>query len=66
MSRASVEALIERWTQDLDFRAELRADPEGTVRRLGLPLSEEEWEALRTIDWSLSDQELELRVNKAM
>lgn len=64
MSRASVEQLIDHWINDPSFRAALRADPEGTVRRSGLALTAEEWAAMRNMDWSLTDQELKLRVSK--
>ena len=38
------------------FRAELRRDPEGTVRARNIELNEDEWAALRSVDWSLSDE----------
>ena len=61
MSRASVEQLLDRWMNEPAFAAQLRKDPEGTVRAMNVELSEDEWAALRRIDWSLSDQELKLR-----
>lgn len=50
MSRDAVESLGDRWIGEPSFRAELRADPEGAVRRTGLELEEEEWPALQSID----------------
>jgi len=49
---------------DPGFRQELRADPEAAVRRTGAELDAEEWAALRSIDWSTSDEELTARANK--
>ncbi len=64
MSRASVEELVERWLEDPAFRAAVRQDPEGTVLATGLELDADEWAAIRSIDWSLSDAELSSRVSK--
>ena len=64
MSREAVKTLIDRWMNDPGFRQELRADPEGAVRRTGAELDAEEWAALRSIDWSTSDEELTARANK--
>lgn len=63
MSRESIERLIDRWMNDMDFRAELRRDPEAAVRASGEELSADEWEALRNVDWSLSDEELLARAS---
>ena len=63
MSRAAVENLIDRWMNEPDFRAALRPDAEAAVRPSGADLSAEEWDALRRIDWSLPDEELQSRVN---
>ena len=58
MSREAVDTLVQRWTDDPEFRASLRQDPEGTVRQSGAELDADEWEALRAVDWSRSDDEL--------
>lgn len=63
MSRQAVKQLIDRWINEPAFREELRADPEGTVRRSGLELVEDEWQALRQIDWPLPNEELQARAN---
>ncbi|MGO9059537.1 MAG: Os1348 family NHLP clan protein [Candidatus Binataceae bacterium] len=65
MSRAAVETLIDRWMNEPDFRAALRQDAEAAVRTSGVELTSEEWDALRRIDWNLSDEELQSRVNAA-
>jgi predicted ribosomally synthesized peptide with nif11-like leader len=64
MSREGVETLMDRWTNDPAFRTQLRADPEGAARAAGVDLDTEEWAALRGIDWSLSDEELQARSSK--
>ena len=64
MSRQAVEELMDRWMNEPAFRAEIRQDPEGTVRRSGAELDEDEWAALRSIDWSLPDEELRARASK--
>ncbi len=64
MSREAIEELVDRWMNDPAFQAEVRQDPEGAVRRTGLELDADEWAALKTIDWSLSDEELMTRTSK--
>ena len=55
--------LMDRWLADAAFRTELRADPEGAVRRLGLALDADQWAAVRR-QLTLSDAELQARVSK--
>ena len=64
MSREAVNELFDRWVNDAAFRQEVRTDAEGAVRRAGAQLDEDEWAALRTVDWNLPDTELEARVSK--
>ena len=65
MSRQAVEQLIDRWMNDPSFRSEVRIDPEAAVRRAGAELSEDEWAAVRSVDWNLPDGELRTRCPKA-
>ena len=60
-----MEELIDQWMNDDSFRAELRRDAEATVRARNIELNEDEWAALRSVDWSLSDEALQARVSKA-
>lgn len=60
----NLETLIDRWMNDISFREALRADPAGTVRSTGIELTEDEWMALRAIDWNASDEELQARVSR--
>lgn len=64
MSRTAVEQLMDRWMNEPAFRDEMRMDPEGTVRRAGVELDAHEWDALRSVDWSASDGELQARVSR--
>lgn len=61
MRRQAVEQLMDRWMNDPSFRNEVRRDPEAAVRRAGADLSEDEWAALRSVDWSLPDEQLQTR-----
>lgn len=47
MSREVVRHLIDRWVDEPAFRDAICKDPEGTVRRCGAELDEEELAALR-------------------
>jgi len=63
MSRESIESLVERWMEDTSFRAAVRTDPETAIKSTGLELSSDEWAAIRTFDWNVSDEELTTRAN---
>ena len=63
MSREAVSQLIDRWMNDASFRQEVRNDPEGAVRGTGAQLDQDEWAALRNVDWKLPDEQLRARVN---
>jgi hypothetical protein len=63
MSREAVSKLVDRWINEPAFRTQMRADLEGTVKRSGVELDADEWAALRNVDWSLSDEQLQARVN---
>lgn len=66
MSLKAVGDVIEQWINDPQFRAELRKDPEGTIRKSGCTLSEEEWKIFRMIDWKQSDEALKARISKGL
>lgn len=63
MSRETVGKLVDQWINDPAFRAQMRADPEGAVQRSGALLDPDELAALRSVDWSLSDTQLQARAN---
>jgi hypothetical protein len=64
VNNTAMEKMIDQWMNDESFRAELRRDPEGTVRARNIELNEDEWAAVRSVDWSLSDEALHARVSK--
>jgi len=62
---STLELIMDRWFNDALFRAELSADPEGTVRRGGFELNEMEWAALRRWEnGSLAHEALQPRITK--
>ncbi len=61
----SMQQLADRFMNDADFREQMQQDPQGAAERSGLPLDEEDKQALMSIDWSDSDEQLKERVSKA-
>ena len=64
-NQEAMQQLADRFMNDADFREEMRKDPEGAAERSGYALDEEDRQALRSVDWSGSDEELNERVSKA-
>ncbi len=60
----SVNTLIDKWMNDMSFRASIRKDPEATIKKLHIELTPEEWTAFRAIDWTQSDEALSARASK--
>jgi hypothetical protein len=60
----SMQQVADKFMNDTQFREEMRQDPEGAAERSGLPLDEEDRQALRSMDWSGSDEALNDRVSK--
>ena len=63
-NQEAMQQLTDRFMNDADFREEMRKDPEGTAERSGFALDEEDRQALRSVDWSGTDEELNERVSK--
>jgi hypothetical protein len=61
----SMQQLADRFMNDANFREQMQQDPQGAAERSGLPLDEEDKQALMSIDWSGSDEQLNDRVSKA-
>ncbi len=55
----SMQQLADRFNNDPEFRKRMRRDPEGTAESTGLPLDDEDRQALRSMDWKSSDEESE-------
>ena len=60
----AMQQLADRFVNDAQFREQMRRDPEGAAERSGMRLDDEDREALRSVDWSGSDEELKERVSK--
>jgi hypothetical protein len=63
MSHEPLHSLIDRWTSDVQFRADVRVDPLAAIARAGIALSPDEQAAVQAVDWSLSDDELTARAS---
>ncbi len=63
-NQEAMQQLAGRFMEDAEFREQMRKDPEGTAERSGFALDEEDRQALRSMDWSGSDEELKERVSK--
>lgn len=65
MSRETVEKLMDRWINEPAFRTAMRKNPEAAVQSSGMQLDQDEWAALRSVDWNLPDAELQSRISRA-
>ncbi len=63
MSSTALDQIMDRYTSDPAFKAQLQADPEAAAKSAGITLTDEDRQALRGLDFSLSDQELQQRVS---
>jgi hypothetical protein len=61
----SLQQLADKVMNDATFREEMRRDPVQSAETSGLPLDEEDRKAMRSIDWSGSDEQLSERVSKS-
>lgn len=66
MSYENIGKLVDRWVEDATFRQSLRKDPDAAIRQCGVGLTKEEVSMLKSIDWSLSDEDLKSRITKGM
>ena len=64
-NQEAMQKLTDRFMNDADFRERMKQDPEGTAQSEGLQLDEEDKQALQSVDWSLSDEQLKERVSKS-
>lgn len=63
-NKEAMGQLTDRFMNDAAFRDEMRQDPEGAASRSGYALDDEDRQALKSIDWGGSDEELKERVSK--
>ena len=64
MAREQMSLLVDRWFSDQSFRADLRQNPEEAIKRAGVHLDADEWAAVKSVDWTLPDEELQARINR--
>jgi hypothetical protein len=62
----TMQQLAERFMNDAQFREEMQQDPEGVAERSGYQLDDEDKQALKSVDWSGSNEQLNERVSKAL
>ncbi len=62
----SMQQLADRFINDAEFREQMKRDPQGAAERSGLPLDDEDKQALKSVDWSGSDEQLKERVSKGV
>ena len=60
----NMQAVLDRWTEDPSFREGMRTDLDGTLKGAGIVLDDDTAGQLRAVDWSQSDTELELLLEK--
>jgi hypothetical protein len=65
-NQEAMQQLTDRFMNDADFREQMKQDPEGAAERSGYQLDEEDRQALLSVDWSGSDEELKERVSKGV
>ena len=67
MNPTSMLELADRYLNDPHFKEQMRQDPEGTAKRTGLELDDEDRQSIRSWDMSSSGEEqLRERISKGM
>lgn len=66
MSYEQVGKLVDKWINDQEFRKQLKSNLQEAVKKSGVSLTQEEWTALKKIDWNKSDQDLQSLISKPM
>jgi hypothetical protein len=64
MGYTEIGQLIDRVLQDQTIRDLLRKDPKKAAEKCGITLTSSELEAVKKVDWNLSDAELKSRISK--
>jgi hypothetical protein len=65
MSQAGIDALVERYLDDPQFRTDFSRNPEAAVRRAGFDLDDEELVALHAADGVRLGEALRSRISRA-
>lgn len=66
MGYAEIGKLIDRVLQDTEVRELLRKDPKEAAKKCGITLTPSEFDAIKQINWNLTDAELKARISKGM
>lgn len=66
MGYAEMGKLIDLVLQDNTIRDLLRKDPREAAKKCGVKLTPGEIEAIKQVDWNLTDAELKSRISKGM
>lgn len=66
MGYTEIGRLIDRVLDDDEIRQLLRKDPKEAAKRCGITLTPGEVDAIRKVDWELTDAELKSRISKGM
>lgn len=64
MGYTEIGRFIDKVLQDKTIRDLLRKDPKEAAKKCGITLSPSEMDAIKKVDWNLSNAELKARVNK--
>ncbi len=64
-NQEAMQQLAGRFMEDAGFREEMRRDPEAAAENSGFRLDEEDRQALKSMDWGGSDEQLNERLSKA-
>ncbi len=66
MGYTEVGRLIDRVLQDTTIRDLLRRDPKEAAKKCGITLTAGEVDAIKQVDWNITDAELKARISKGM
>ena len=63
---SDIERLLDVLLNDARVRKEFRENPDAVAGRVGVVLEDDTREALLSLDWSASNEELHERISKSM
>lgn len=64
MAYENIGRLVDHWLNYEPFREALRKNPVEAIRQSGIKLTPPELDLIKTVDWSLSDEDLQARLDK--
>lgn len=66
MAYENIGRLVDHWLSHPSFRDAVRKDVDAAIRQSGIDLSPVERELVNRVDWSMTDEDLQVRINKAL